>query len=316
MEEPISLGFHAIYSVEGNKGLKSVVETAHAMNVIAPTWFSITDETGAFVSLASPDYVEEAHEMGLKVWGVVKDFEYKVDMYPVLSSASNRKSLITNLVNQAVTLGIDGINIDFETIREEESIHYIQFLRELSIKCRANSLVLSVDNYPSNSGNQYLDFAEQGVIADYLIIMGYDEHWAGSKDPGSTASLSFSTNSIINIISKVSKDKVVLALPFYTRLWKESEGEVTDESVVISEIEETAKKLGMISIWDEELGQHYASVEGEDASYYMWIEDDKSLERKMQMILEKDIAGIAVWSLGFEDITTWDMLETYIKQMP
>ncbi len=316
LEEPVSLGFHAIYGMAGNDSLSSLAATAHSMNVISPTWYAVDDVNGGIASFASASYVTTAHALGLDVWALVDDFSYDVDMYEVLSKSASRTNLINNLMEQVALTGIDGINIDFEGIRSDEGIHFIQFLRELSIECREEGIVLSVDNYAPNSGNGYYDYEEQGIVCDYVVLMGYDEHWGGSGDPGSTSSQEFTNNSLTNITELVPADKVIHALPFYTRLWKTDGDTVTDSAIIMLEMQNVVNNYGMSVEWNDETGQNYAWVENsEGVLYQMWIEDITSLQNKLEASVNHEVAGVAAWRLGFENKGTWDLIQIYLDRM-
>ncbi len=226
MDRKVNLGWHSIGGPGGNGTLDGMVAEGRGMNVIAPTWFSLTDNQGNFRSFADTAYVTRAHGYGLQVWGVWDNFNYKnetgsnVDSLQILSSTTIRQQLVQNIVTTSVNLGLDGVNIDFESLTEECGVHYVQFLRELSVLCRESGLILSIDNYVPFQFNNYYRLDIQGQIADYVIIMGYDEHWHGSKDPGSVASIEYVSNGIANTLEKVPAEKVVNALPFYTILWR------------------------------------------------------------------------------------------------
>ncbi len=313
MEEKVRMGFHAVYNMTANGNLEDVLEEAFNINVISPTWFSLNDNAGNFHSLASAEYVQKAHERGIQVWALVEDITCDVDTYAILADSNNRTHLIEGLMNVVTEYGLDGLNIDFEGIRKAEGPHFVQFLRELSILCREKGVILSVDNYPPNSGNAYYDYAEQGVVVDYVLLMGYDEHWGGSGDPGSTSSQPFVEQSLDNLLSLVDADKVINALPFYTRLWKTAGETVTDQAVTMKNIDKNVSDLKMILDFDEETGQKYASVERAGAFYQMWIEDYASIENKLKAVQERDLAGVAAWRLGYEDQAVWELIGSYMK---
>ena len=134
-------------SQAANANIASVIEGTSGLTTISPTWFSIQDTSGNLSSLADSDYVNTAHQAGLEVWGLIDNFTNQVDTLAVLSNTQSRANMISQLITQALNTGLDGINVDFEQITEEMSDHYIQFVRELSVECRKNGLVLSVDNY-------------------------------------------------------------------------------------------------------------------------------------------------------------------------
>lgn len=313
LDEKVRLGFHAIYNQTANGNLLQVLETAYNINVISPTWFFLNDNAGNFSSIASANYVQTAHSKGLQVWALVEDITYDVDTYEILANSDNRTHLIDGLVSAAVDYDLDGLNIDLEGIRQRDGAHFVQFLRELSIRCREEGIILSVDNYPPNQGNKYYDYKEQGIIVDYVVLMNYDEHWGGSGEPGSTSSQPFVENSIQNLLKMVDSSKVINALPFYTRLWKTSGGKVTDNAVIMKAIDANVSQLGMIIDADEATGQKYAKADVNGVLYEMWIEDQASMENKLKTVAENDLAGIAAWRLGYESQAVWKLIGQYIK---
>lgn len=167
----------------------------------------------------------------MQVWGLTDNFNTSVDTETVLSSMSARKNIQDQLIEEALKYKLDGINIDFETIPESAGDDYIQFIREMSIKCRANEIILSVDNPVPQPYTAHYDREEQGIVADYVIIMGYDEHYAGS-DVGSVATMDFVTNGVKDTVAQVPSNKVINAIPFYVRIWNtDSEGNISSEAV-------------------------------------------------------------------------------------
>ena len=312
LDEKIRLGFHAVYNRTANGNLESMLETAYNINVISPTWFSLSDDEGNFTQIASENYVKTAHENGIQVWGLVEDITNKVDTYEILGQSQSREHLIKELIAVAITYDLDGLNIDFEGIRRKDGVHFVQFLRELSIRCREEGLILSVDNYPPNSGNRYYDYKEQGIVADYVVLMGYDEHWANCEDPGSTASQPFVEASLDNLLKLVPADKIINALPFYTRLWTTTAKDVTDKAIFMKSIANVVNEYGMIIDFDTKTGQKYAKSEKNGVVYEMWIEDYASMENKLIAVQERNLAGVAAWRLGYEEQAVWELIGNYI----
>ena len=317
MTGKVSLGWHAIGGPGGNDTLGAMVAEGKGMNVIAPTWFSLNDNEGNFRSFATARYVQQAHGYGLQVWGVWDNFNYKnetgsdIDSYAVLSATSKRQLLVQGMINTALSLDLDGINIDFEGLTEEVGIHYIQFLRELSVECRKNSLVLSIDNYVPFHFNEYYRLDIQGEIADYVIIMGYDEHWHGSKDPGSVASINYVSNGLTKTLEQVPAEKVVNALPFYTILWKTEGAEVTDEYITLNNVADFLSRVNITPEWDEETCQNYAEWQSGSTTYQIWVEDLESLKVKLNVMGAQNIAGVAVWRLGYGTPAAWELINAY-----
>lgn len=308
LDEKIVLGWHQVTNLDANKTLEDVLESSgDNINVISPTWFKLTDNSGSFSSLASQDYVDLAHEYGLQVWALLDNFSSDVQTEILMSSTTTRRKLINSLIAEVEAYGIDGLNMDFENLKPEAGPHYIQFLRELSIPCRQKGIVLSVDNYVPTSYNTFYDREEQGVVADYVIIMGYDEHYSGGE-PGSVASLGFVENGISGTLASVPKEKVINAIPFYTRLWTEKDGAVSSKALGIEAAKNWIEKNQVELYWQEELGQYYGELHTPSELSYLWLEDEESLELKMSLIKDYDLAGVACWKLGLEDEAVWDVV--------
>lgn len=309
----INLAWHQVTSEAANQALSQDIKDMTGVNVISPTWFSVTSTQGNISSLASADYVSQAHEKGLEVWGLIDNFDDNVSTLETLSLRSSRQHIIDMLVQEAQRVGMDGINVDFEALTEEEAPHFIQFIRELSVACRKNSLVLSVDN-PVPQYTVFYDRKEQGIVADYVIIMGYDEHTVGSEEAGSVASLPFVEEGITQTLEEVPKEKVINGVPFYTRLWTENNnGTVSSEVCSMDQADAYVEQYGMEVYWNTEVSQNYAEATTDGGVLKMWIEDEESLEEKMKLIQEYDLAGVAEWKLGFERADVWEIISKYIQ---
>ena len=319
MDGKVCLGWHAIGGVGGNATLDEMVAGARGMNVIAPTWFSLNDEEGNFRSFGSQEYVDRAHNMGLQVWGVLDDFNFNnetganLNVYNILSSTTKRQKLAQNITDTALSLGMDGINLDFERVASESGEHYVQFLRELSILCRSNGLVLSIANYVPFNFNDYYRLDIQGEVADYVIIMGYDEHWHGSGDPGSVASIDYVSGGITRTLEEVPAQKVVNALPFYTILWKIEGAEVTDEYLTLRNTQDFMSRVGVETVWEESTCQNYAEWTSGNATYKIWLEDLESIRVKLNVMSTNGIGGVAVWRLGYGTSEVWELLNAYVN---
>ena len=318
-DSKICLGWHSIGGVGGNDTLYSMVSGTKGMNVIAPTWFSLTDENGSIRNFGTANYVTTAHNMGLQVWGVVDNFNYAnetgtaISTLNMLSSTTSRQNFVRNVTDAAVSLGLDGINVDFEQLSSDCGPHYVEFIRELSIQCRNRGLVLSIANYVPFNFNDYYCLDIQGQVADYVIIMGYDEHWHGSKDPGSVASISYVSGGLDRTLQEVPANKVVNALPFYTILWKTEGTDVTDEYITMNNEADFMNRAGVTAEWDEETCQNYAEWTSGNATYQIWLEDAESIAVKLNMMATKNIGGVAVWRLGYGTQAAWELINAYLQ---
>lgn len=310
----INLGWHAIYTATGNDTIDEVTAGTKGINVISPTWYSLTDNEGNYTSFATADYVQRAHNKGMEVWALLDNFNTNVDTYELMSYTSKRERLVANLVADVLSVGADGINLDFEQISTKAGEHYVEFIRELSVACRANNIVLSVDNYVPRESTTHYNRKEQGIVADYVIIMGYDEHWGGGGVAGSVASLPYVLDGIEQTLSEVPSEKVINAIPFYTRVWKTDGGQVTSEALGMEATQRFIKENGVETHWDEDTCQNYGEKTMGGTIYQVWIEDNESIAAKLNVMDSHNLAGVAEWQLGFEDKSVWDVIEAYINK--
>jgi len=308
IDGPVRMVWHQVFVREANDMLEEYLEHAEGLNVISPTWYALADEVGGITSLAERWYVEKAHELGLAVWGLVNDFDTKVDKFALLSDTTSRRMLISNLIAEAREVGLDGINIDFELIDSETGVHFLQFIRELSVECRREGLVLSVDNYSLVGGRPWYDVAEQSVMADFVIMMGYDEHWAGGA-AGSTASIGFTETTISLALNKVPAEKLIHGIPFYTRVWGDENGKnVSSTAAGMAAAKELLEKNGAELKWLPGEGQFFGEYVSEGIRYRIWLEDTTSLKLKLDLIEANGLAGVACWKLGLEDEAVWPLI--------
>lgn len=334
-DQTINLAWHNVSNADANNYVSQMLAETKGLTTIAPTWFSIADTEGNMTSLGSADYVSYAHQSGLEVWAVLRDFHGGInsydETYEVLSYTSRRTRLIDQAIAAAQELGVDGINLDFELISTQCGEHYVQFVRELSVRCRQNGLVFSVDNYVPQPYNEHYDLEEQGTVADYVIIMGYDEHTDSSYEAGSVASLGYVEQGIADALEKVPETKLIAGIPFYTRLWFETPkteeelaaeagteaasypNKISSEALGIDEAQEALTNAGVQAQWDDNTRQNYAEWEADGGTYKIWLEDNQSLEEKLKVISDNDLAGVAEWRLGWENASVWDLILQYIN---
>lgn len=315
----VCLGWHQVTNEASSTSLYSGIDQAGPLNVISPTLFALSDNKGNFSSLASTAYVSEAHAKGLQVWGLINDFDKGIKLDTILSRTATRTKLVNGLAGAAIQYDLDGINIDFEHVKQESAAAFLEFLRELVLKCHANDIIVSVDAYTPADYNAYYDLEEQGRIVDYVILMAYDEHYAGSEKSGSVSSIGFVRSGVSNVLAKVPAERVVVALPFYTRLWHEVKTKkgvrVTSSAYGMSSAESLLRANGVTPKWDKKTGQYYARYKGNGGTYKIWMEEETSLKKKLEVVISKKTAGVAFWKLGFERTATWLTVEEAMKKL-
>ena len=312
LDSKIILAWHQVTITAANTFIGDLLGKTKGVNVVSPTWFALKGNEGDYVSYAERSYVERMHSRGIQVWALVDnfghDFSSDVDVEEILSRTSVREKLTESLVRDAEELGIDGINLDFEMLPSSAGVHYIQFIREMSVACRKAGLILSVDNYVPASYNDFYNIREQGIVADYVILMGYDEHYAGGE-AGSVSSIGYVRNAIKDALEEIPKERVICGVPFYTRLWTEKGESTTSETAGIAAAKEWIANHKVEMEWDDTCGQYYGSIGTEDSLTELWQEEERSLALKMQAIKEADIAGVAGWKLGMDSPEIWDSLQ-------
>lgn len=318
LDEKVNLVWHQIDYAEMNNQFEEDTAEVTGVNVISPTWYFLADSTGEITSFASREYVNEAHKKKMQVWALISNFSSDVNSTTLLASRAARQKVQNYLIGQAQEIGFDGINIDFEGIAQEAGCDYVQFIRELSILCRKNGIILSVDVPVPMDFSAYYNRKELGNVCDYVIMMGYDEHYAGSDLVGSVASMSFEETGIQNMLTEVPKDKLISAIPFYTRLWytetlADGTTNVTSEAYSMDNIEALLDENGVASVYDESTGQQYAEWTDSDGRFcQVWLEDKDSVAARAALVGQYELSGIAEWVLGREQSWVWDVISSNI----
>lgn len=330
----INMAWHQVTNSTANADISNVLQSTKGVNVISPTWFYLNSNNGSIASIASSSYVDYCHQNGVEVWALVDNFtNQEVSTTEVLTHTSSRDTLTNDIISAAIQYNLDGINVDFESLDPAVGDSYIQFIRELSLKCANNGIVLSVDNYVPTDYTAFYDRAEQAVFADYVIIMGYDEHYAGSEEAGSVASIGFVTKGVEDTLKEVPADQIILAMPFYTRVWEftPEEGEGTEGSseegavdsyvnyslsswaVGMGETQRLISANGAEQVWLDDAGQYFVEYQNGGSLYQIWVEDAVSLEEKLKVMDANNLAGGAFWKLGLENSSIWDTIIKYIN---
>jgi spore germination protein YaaH len=311
----ICLMWHQVTSQAANGDIANVLASSPLVTVMSPTWFYLNDNNGGIASIASTNYVNTCHANNVQVWGLVSNLEDpNVDTTTVLNTTSARDNLVNNLIAQAITYGLDGINVDIEQLSGAAADGYIQFIKELSIKCEKNDIVLSVDNYVPTASSAIYNRSEQAKYADYVIIMGYDEHYSGSEEAGSVASLGWVEQGIKDTLTEVPAKRVILGIPLYCRVWEVAEdGSIDSTAYGMNAIQSYLKTNSVNTTWDDSLGQYYGEYTKGDKTYKIWVEDETSIEKKLILMGENKLAGGAFWKKGFDSTGIWNFMGKYLK---
>lgn len=312
----VCIAWNMISFTESNESMPGMLTGTKSINVLSPTWFTLVDEDGEMNVKASKDYVEVAHGRGMMVWPVLDNFQNEKGLActQFLRTLAGRERVIKEAVGQAKAYGADGINLDFEGLYAEDGEDFVEFVREFCIACRREGLYSSVDNYVPYDFNDYYDLEEQARFADYVVLMGYDEHFAGSEAAGSVASIGYVRYGIEEALQEVPAGRLINGIPFYTRGWTTEGDEVS--SVVLDMVEAKAfvADHDMEKEWNSTAGQYYAEKQSGEKLYQIWIEDKKSIRKKLEVMDGNGLAGVAVWVLGSETNDVWDEIDDFVKK--
>ena len=290
----------------------------NGLDVLSPTWFEIKNSEGDIEDKGSIEYSKWAKEQGYQLWGLVSNSFDPVITHNTLSNPQKRKKIIDTLVEYAKKYNLDGINIDFESIAKEDGDYYLQFIKEATPIFKQNELVVSVDMYVPTPWTAHYQMAELGKIVDYVIIMAYDEHYSTSKESGSVSSLPWAEKYMTEATKLVNKDKLIMGVPFYTRVWTETKNADGSVSVVSKSLKmDEARKLlednNANIVWDEKTRQYYGEYFSDGTTKKIWLEDEKSMEERMKVAINLGVKGVAGWKRGHENNATWDIINKYFN---
>lgn len=279
-------------------------------NVISPTWFEFEDSEGNLVNRGSKEYVDRAHSKGLQVWGLLNHNFLEPQLTKIiLTSTSRRQHVIDQLLNYADVYHLDGINIDIENIQPEFSEEWVQFMRELYPQAKGKGLTVSVDVYMPSAWSGHYERTKIAEVVDYFIIMAYDEHWSGSKQAGPVASLPWVSQGLQLTLEEVPKEKLVLGMPTFSRMWAETDTGLETRAYGMEEVKRRMNELGIETILDEYTGQLYGEKLVNGKLYKVWLEDAKTIAKRVELIEQHDLEGYAIWRLGLETPDVWEELQ-------
>ena len=298
--------------------LETLGEKIEGVNVVMPTWYAISDSDGSVEINYNKDYYNKAKANGYELWPIItngidnKELDKKQVTSEIMNSEEKRENLIRNIVEIIKSNRLDGINIDFEGMLEEDKYMYTQFLRELYPLVKEIGAKLSVDIYFTN----YIDRQGVGKACDYVMLMGYDQRGNWSKEAGSISEVSWVENNIKSLIndSNIPSSKIVLGVPFYTRLWMESEEDgLTTKVYTMNDSKEFLSEYNLTPTMDYLSGQNYIALNLNGISYKLWIEDADSMSKRADIVNNYNLAGITAWQKGFETEDIWKLLYEKLK---
>jgi spore germination protein YaaH len=313
----INLTWQQVYSKNPDT---SKLPAMPGLNVISPQWFHLIDGKGNLKNLADAAFVHWAHGQGLQLWALFSNgFEQK-QTTEALSTYDNRMNMIKQLLSFAQMYQLDGINIDFENVALKDKENMVQFVRELSPFLHEQGLVVSIDVTVKDGSDVYSKFMDRRAVntsVDYMMVMAYDEHWSTSPVAGSVSSLPWVEKSIKQIIEEdgVPSSKIVMGIPFYTRIWTE-QGKVTSKAVSMEAVQNLIKDKKLTSTFDKASGQNYIEYTEGNKKIKIWIEDAQSIQGRMDLAKKLDLAGIASWSRSFETPDIWTVMQSALEKRP
>lgn len=300
----------------------SLEDKIEGLDVISPTWFSIVSGNGYVINNGDIEYVRDAHDKGYKVWGLITNNFDKDLTKKLLADEKAQENAINQILLYSSIYNLDGINIDFENVYYEDKDNLTAFVDKLTSILKKQNLVVSMDmTIPSASPtwSKFYDREKLGKIIDYAMVMTYDEHWSSSPKSGSVASIDWVDMGIERTLKYIPKEKLLMGIPFYTREWEEyrdDNGKIKVKSRALSmkKVEEIIKENNSDIIWLEDIGQYYTEYNIDKSRYRIWIEDEKSIELKANLVFKHDLKGAASWRKGFEKKEVWNVLYKVLKR--
>lgn len=290
----------------------STAQHIPGVNVIAPTWFSVTDGSGTVVDKGNWEYAKKYHDMGVAIWGTIDNSFDKDITKAFLASSSSRGRIIAQIMDYIKLYDLQGINIDFENIEEDDRENLVQFTRELTACLKSIDKVSSIDVTPVSDSAEWsrvYDRKTLSSIVDYVVVMAYDQHWASSPVAGSVAQYKWVEGSINGLFKSIPVEKMILGIPLYTRLWIEENGQVTSKAIGMEEAKKFIDENGIQTFWDEDSRQHFGTIEKDGKTYKIWLETEESIVHKASLVTKYGLAGVGTWRKGFEQPHIWQALE-------
>ena len=311
---PLNITWDYTYAEHSQEKVEKI-QDINGLDIIIPTWFSIKNGNGDMIDRGNFDYIDRYNNLGIEVWGYLDNSFDPEITHEALSNESTRTKIVNKTLELCNKYNMKGLNIDFEHTNIDDRDFITEFVKELKEKA-GNDLIISVDVTPQISSDvtkEPYDRKKLSNIADYIIVMAYDQHWSSSEEAGSVAQYKWVEGSINVLFRTIPNEKMILGVPTYSRLWKESNGKVTSKTISMSETLKLISDKNLKPVWDEESSQNYVEYSENGAVYKIWIEDAASIEKKVSLVNKYNLSGVASWRLGFENKDIWDVIEKEIQ---
>lgn len=316
LKRPINLLWDHVIKESPDLSAEAALPT---VTVLSPTWFALTDDVGGMSNKANVSYVRAAHGKPYRVWALVSNSFNKARTSKFLADGKAQNLFIARLLAYAAIYGFDGINIDFEGVDNADASRLTAFVQKLTTEAKTMGLTVSIDILKPSKWSTCYERKKLAAIVDYVAVMTYDEHWRTAPKAGSTASLPWVRTGVADALADIPAGKLLLGIPFYTREWEETTAKNGKVSV-------KSKALGMASVdirlqetssdkrWHQTAEQHYFEYVSDDKTYKVWMEDEKSLALRLDLVHKHQLAGAAFWRKGFETAGMWPHIEKAMKK--
>lgn len=306
---PINLTWDYTYA-EHSEDKINQIKDIKGLDVIIPTWFSIRNGNGDMIDRGNQNYIKKYKDLGIDVWAYLDNSFDPNITHEALSNENTRKKVINKTLELCKKYGMKGINIDFEHTNIDDRDYITDFVREFR-QSAGDDFIITVDVTPQISADvtkEPYDRKALAEIADYMVVMAYDQHWGSSEKAGSVAQYKWVEGSVNVLFRNIPNKKMILGVPLYTRIWKEAGGKVTSKTISMDEVARIIAAKGLKPVWDKESQQNYIEYQENNADYKIWIEDANSLEKKVSLVNKYNLAGVGSWRLGFETPNIWDVI--------
>ncbi|MFR8506790.1 MAG: glycosyl hydrolase family 18 protein [Peptoniphilus sp.] len=306
---PINLTWDYTYA-EHSEDKINQIKDIKGLDVIIPTWFSIRNGNGDMIDRGNQNYIKKYKDLGIDVWAYLDNSFDPNITHEALSNENTRKKVINKTLELCKKYGMNGINIDFEHTKIDDRDYITDFVREFR-QAAGDDFIITVDVTPQISADvtkEPYDRKALAEIADYMVVMAYDQHWGSSDKAGSVAQYKWVEGSVNVLFRNIPNKKMILGVPLYTRIWKEAGGKVTSKTISMDEVARIIAAKGLKPVWDKESQQNYIEYQENNADYKIWIEDANSLEKKVSLVNKYNLAGVGSWRLGFETPNIWDVI--------